>query len=54
VAHESEGMGEWDLPPKPKGMRRATYEKWVARYDTAEEQLDMQLALAAARLMKQP
>jgi hypothetical protein len=52
VAHESEGPGEWDLPPKPTGMRRATYERWVARYDTAEEQLDMQLALAAARLMK--
>jgi hypothetical protein len=31
---------EWDLPPKPKGMRWATYERWVAKYDTAEEMLD--------------
>lgn len=43
---------EWDLPPKPKGMRWATYERWVARYDAAEEMLDAQLAKAAARLMK--
>ena len=43
---------EWDLPPKPKGMRWATYERWVARYDAAEEMLDAQLVMAAARLMK--
>ncbi|PVE21916.1 hypothetical protein DC522_23930 [Microvirga sp. KLBC 81] len=43
---------EWDLPPKPKGMRWATYEQWVERYDAAEEILDAQLVLAAARLMK--
>jgi hypothetical protein len=43
---------EWDLPPKPKGMHWATYEKWVARYAAAEEMLDAQLVQAAARLMK--
>jgi hypothetical protein len=43
---------EWDLPPKPKGMRWANYERWVARYDAAEEMLDAQLVMAAARLMK--
>ncbi|MBD2749627.1 hypothetical protein IC232_23395 [Microvirga sp. BT688] len=43
---------EWDVPPKPKGMRWATYERWVAKYDAAEEMLDAQLAMAAARLMK--
>jgi hypothetical protein len=43
---------EWDLPPKPKGMRWATYERWVARYDAAEEMLDVQLAMPASRLMK--
>ncbi|QRM35562.1 hypothetical protein [Microvirga sp. VF16] len=43
---------DWDLPPKPKGMRWATDERWVARYDAAVEMLDAQLILAAARLMK--
>jgi hypothetical protein len=47
-----EDTDEWDLPPKPKGMRWATYERWVARYDAAEEMLDAQLVMAAARLMK--
>jgi hypothetical protein len=47
-----EDPDEWDLPHKPKGMRWATYERWVAKYDAAEEMLDAQLALAAARLMK--
>jgi hypothetical protein len=43
---------EWDVPPKPKGMRWVTYEWWVAKYDAAEEMLDLQLVIAAARLMK--
>ncbi len=43
---------EWDLPRKLKGMRSATYERWVAKYDAAEEMLDAQLVMAAARLMK--
>ena len=49
-----EGPDEWDLPPKPKGTRWATYERWVARYDAAEVMLDTQLVMAAARLMKRP
>ena len=28
------------------------YERWVAKYDAAEEMLDAQLVMAAARLMK--
>jgi len=43
---------EWDLPPKPKGMRWATYERWLAMYDAAEEMLDAQLVMAAPRLMR--
>jgi hypothetical protein len=34
-------------------MRWAIYERWVARYDAAEEMLDVQLIVAAARLMQQ-
>lgn len=48
----TEDPDEWDLPPRPKGMRWATYERWVARYDAAEEMLNTQLILAAARLMR--
>lgn len=43
---------EWDLPPKPKGMRWATYERWVSQYDAAEDMLNTQLVMTAARLMK--
>jgi hypothetical protein len=43
---------EWDLPPKPKGMHWATYERWVTKFDVAEETLDAQLTRAMARLMK--
>ena len=42
---------EWDLPPRPKGMRSKTYERWEAKYDRAEEAIDEQFALALARLM---
>jgi len=48
----SEGSDEWDLPATPKGMRWATNERWLEKYDAAEEMLDAQLAMAAARLMK--
>ncbi|WP_255549929.1 hypothetical protein [Microvirga arvi] len=41
-----------NLPPKPKGTRWATYERWVAKYDAAEEMLDARLVMAAAQLMK--
>ncbi|GEO18937.1 hypothetical protein [Microvirga aerophila] len=47
-----EDPDEWDLPPKPKGMRWATYEKWEAEYNAAEAMLNAHLVLAAARLMK--
>ena len=40
------------LPPKPKGVHWATYEKWEAKYDAAEEMLDAQLVMATARLMR--
>ncbi|WP_165820283.1 hypothetical protein [Microvirga sp. KLBC 81] len=33
----NEDPDEWDLPPKPKDMHWATYERWVARYDAAED-----------------
>jgi hypothetical protein len=29
-----------------------TYERWAGKYDAAEEMLNAQLAMAAARLMK--
>jgi hypothetical protein len=31
---------DWDLPPKPKGMRWATYNRYVERFDDYEEMLD--------------
>jgi hypothetical protein len=42
----------WDLPPKPKRMRMCTYERWEARFDEAEDALDIHLFRAAARLFK--
>ncbi len=42
---------EWDLPPKPKGMRWRTYDRLGARYDAAEEALDQFCAFALMRLM---
>ncbi len=47
-----EDPDEWDLPPKPKGMRWKTYEKWKAKFDAAEEALDAHCGMALARLMK--
>jgi hypothetical protein len=43
---------EWDLPPKPKGMRWRTYQRWEAKYDAAEDALDHRLCLVVARFMK--
>jgi hypothetical protein len=31
---------EWELPPKPKWMRWATYNRYVERFDDYEEMLD--------------
>jgi len=47
-----EDPDEWDVPPRPKGMRWATYERWVAKYDAAEDMLNAHLVMATARLMK--
>ncbi|HEY8382585.1 MAG TPA: hypothetical protein VIL09_10590 [Microvirga sp.] len=43
---------EWDLPPRPKGMRQSTYERWEARYDAAEKVLEQQCAMALARFLR--
>jgi hypothetical protein len=43
---------EWDLPPKPKGMRWRTYTRWEAKYDRAEAALNRSLCLAVTRLLK--
>ncbi|HEY8382002.1 MAG TPA: hypothetical protein VIL09_07630 [Microvirga sp.] len=43
---------ERDLPPRPKGMRQSTYERWEAKYDAAEEVLEQQCAMALARFLK--
>ncbi len=43
---------DWDLPPRPKGMRWRTYARWEARYDAAEDALDQRVCLAVARLIK--
>ena len=52
--NESHGVGSVRSPTDPcnTAMRWATYERWVAKYDAAEEMLDAQLAMAAARLMR--
>jgi hypothetical protein len=31
---------DWELPPKPKWMRRKTYDRYVERFDEYEEKLD--------------
>lgn len=43
---------EWDLPPKPKWMRWATYNRHVDRYDRYEEILDHGCIALAAKLGK--
>jgi hypothetical protein len=42
---------EWDLPPKPKGMRWRTYQRYVDRFDRYENALDYGLELLAARFL---
>lgn len=41
---------DWDLPPKPKGMRWRTYERFEQRFDRQEEKLDEEITRALARL----
>lgn len=43
---------EWELPPKPKGMRWHTYQRYVDRFDRYEDVLDHECCLAATRLMR--
>jgi hypothetical protein len=42
---------EWELPPKPKWMRRRTYQRFADRFDRLEEQLDADLDAAMIRLL---
>jgi hypothetical protein len=43
---------EWDLPPKPKGMRWRDVCTMGGQYDRAEAALDRSLCLAIAGLIK--
>ncbi len=42
----------WNPPPKLRGMRWRTYERWEAKYDRAEAVLERNLSLAIAGLIK--
>jgi hypothetical protein len=42
---------EWDLPPKPKWMRWATYNKYSERYDHYEDILDYGCVALAAKFL---
>jgi hypothetical protein len=42
---------EWDLPPKPKWMRWATYNRHVARFDRYEDVLDSGCAALVAKFL---
>ncbi len=42
---------DWDLPPKPKGMRWPTYERHVARFDRYEDVLDSGCAALVAKFL---
>jgi hypothetical protein len=43
---------EWDLQPKPKWMRWATYDRYEDRYDRCVAVLDYGCAALAAKLGK--
>jgi len=43
---------DWDLPPKPKWMRWSTYNRYEDKFDHYEAILDMECAMAAARLLR--
>jgi hypothetical protein len=40
---------DWELPPKPKWMRWATYKRYVERFDDYEEGLDNALIASVAK-----
>lgn len=42
---------EWDLPPKPKWMRWATYNRYEARFDHYEALLDYGCAALVSKLL---
>ena len=42
---------EWDLPPKPKGMRWKTYNRAVEKFDEYEQILDVSFLERAAKLL---
>jgi hypothetical protein len=42
---------EWDLPPKPKGMRWRTYNRYVQKFDAYEDILNQNIAELMARLL---
>ena len=41
---------EWELPPKPKGMRWATYNRLVEKFDCYEEVLERGIAELMAKM----
>ena len=43
---------EWDLPPRPRGMREETYERLVSRFDAYQSQLDRGWNGLAARFIE--
>jgi hypothetical protein len=42
---------EWDLPPKPKGMRWSTYKRYEEKYDYYEDILDERTFTVVARFL---
>ena len=42
---------EWDLPPRPRGMRVKTYDRLVARFDAHQSKLDAGLAALTTKWM---
>jgi hypothetical protein len=42
---------EWDLPPRPRGMRAKTYDRLVARFDAHQSKLDSGLAALTTKWM---
>jgi hypothetical protein len=40
---------EWELPPRPRGMRAQTYDRLVARFDVYQSKLDNGLAALASK-----
>ena len=43
---------EWDLPPRPRGMRVKTYDRLVAQFDADQSKLDGGLAALTTKWIK--